>query len=342
MSPKLLLSVVIATFNRRDVLKTTLQKLAEQSVSPSDFEVVVVDDGSTDKTSVMVKSMISSVPYSMRYFYHENRGPGYTENRGIRQAKSNLVLLMADDIWASPELLEQHIQAHAEYPQENIAVLGKVVQSPELPQLNIQKYWDPFRYDRFNGKKFVDSIYFFACNISVKKNFLLQHGMFKERKGAANEDVELGYRLGQKGLKILYEPRALVYHHHAETLMKACMRAYERGHNFDMLSESIPPSMIFPAYKICSLRTGLKTFLRMLPREIVRRCLFNKLSVEYFLLPVLRRVDTNRIAAFFESNLTYRGTISYHVRKGMRDAKRKKRAELDRTTHNFAETTNNI
>lgn len=327
MSRLPLISVVIATFNRSDVLKVTLERLASQSVSASDFEVLVVDDGSSDDTSLIVEPMISSAPYSLRYFRHENRGPGYTENRGIRQARSKLVLLMADDIWASPELLEHHLQAHAKYPQENIAVLGKIVQSPELPQSGVQKCWDPFRYDRFKGKEFVDNIYFFACNISVKKNFLLQNGMFKEIKAAAHEDVELGYRLGQKGLRIYYEPSALGYHYHIETLPNACSRAYERGLNFNMLTENIPPSMIFPVYKICSPRAGLKTFLRMLPREMVRRCLFNKLSVKYFFLPVLQRADTNRLAAFFGSNLTYRGTVYYHVRKALWDAKKEKKKE---------------
>lgn len=321
----LAISVVIATFNRSNVLKVTLERLASQSVSASDFEVLVVDDGSSDDTSQIVEPMISSMPYSLRYFRHENRGPGYTENRGIREAKSKFVLLMADDIWATPVLLEQHLKAHAEHPQENIAVLGKVIQSPELPQSNVQKNWDPFRYDRFNGKEFVDSIYFFACNISVKKNFLLQNGMFKERKAAAHEDVELGYRLRQKGLKIYYQPGALGYHYHVETLSNACRRAYERGRNFDMLSENIPLAIISPAYKICSLRAGPRAFLRLLPREIVRRCLFNRLSVEYFLLPVLQRADVSRVAAFFGSTLTYRGAIYYHIRKGLKDARREKR-----------------
>ena len=225
MSTQPAISVVIATFNRRDVLAVTLERLASQSVSASDFEVLVVDDGSSDDTSQIAEAMGSSMPYSLRYFRHENRGPGYTENRGIQEARSELVLLMADDIWASPELLEQHLWAHARQPQENIAVLGRVVQAPELPPSNLQKNWDPFRYDRFNGREFVESIYFFACNISVKRKFLLEHGMFEERKAAAHEDVERGYRLGQKGLKIYYQPRALGYHYHVETLSNACLRA---------------------------------------------------------------------------------------------------------------------
>ncbi len=323
MPVKPLITVVIATFNRCDVLKVTLEKLASQSVSVSDFEVLVVDDGSSDGTSKMAEQMMRLLPYRLRYFSHENHGPGYTENRGIREAQSSLVLLMADDIWAEPQLLAQHIKAHLQYPQENIAVLGRVVQSPQLPPSNMQKNWDPFRYERFNGKEFVDSIYFFACNISVKRSFLLNNGMFRERKGAAHEDVELGCRLGHKGLRILYQAGALGYHYHIETLSNACRRAYERGRNFDMLTENIPPSVVFAAYKICSPKAGLKIFLKMLPREIIRRFLFNKLSVESVLLPILQRADKSRTAALLAKPLIYRGTVYYHIRKGLKDAGKK-------------------
>jgi len=92
-----------------------------------------------------------------------------------------------------------------------------------------------------------------------------------------------------------------------------------------MLSESIPPSIVFPAYKICSLKAGPKAFLQMLPREVVRRCLFNKVSVENFLLPTLQRADVSRIAALFGNSFSYRGTIYYHIRKGFRGTKKEKK-----------------
>jgi glycosyltransferase involved in cell wall biosynthesis len=319
----LLLSVVIATFNRCGILETTLNNLAQQSISHEDFEVLVIDDGSTDGTSEVVKSLIPSLPYSLRYYRHENQGPGYTQNRGIREAHSNIVLLMADDIWATSKLLEEHLKIHKEHPEQTHAVLGKVLQSKKLPESVLLKYWDPFGFDRFRGKHIVESIYFYACNISVKKSFMIENGMFKETKGASHEDVELGYRLGQKGLKIIYNEYALAYHYHFETLSNACKRAYERGLNFNLLSENIEKSYIFPVYNIFSFEAGFKVALKMLPREILRQCLFNKYFVNFFWLPALRRAETNRLASIFARNITYRGTIFHHVREGYKDARKK-------------------
>ena len=322
------ISVVIATFNRCDVLKVTLERLMLQTVSPSEFEVLVVDDGSGDGTAEMVKSMIATAPYELRYYWHENRGPGFTENRGIREARGNLVLLLADDIRVAADHLEQHIKTHEEYRGENYAVMGKVAQSPELPQTVMQKNWDPFRYERFEGKKLLDNIYFYACNISVKKNFLLRNGMFRERKGAAHEDVELGYRLGRKGFKIVYNEKALAWHYHEVTLSSACTRAYVLGRNMDMLSDSIPRFHVFSVYKLFTVNAGLKAMLKMLPHEIMRRSVFNAWSVKYFWLPVLGRADTSRVAVLFARRVTYRGTVYHHVRKGYEELKKQKRKQL--------------
>lgn len=322
MADKPVLSVVIATYNRCSILTETLKRLAEQSLRPGKFEVLVVDDDSPDRTGEAVNSLISSMPYSLRYFHHKNQGPGFTQNRGIKEARSELVLLMGDDIWTSPGMLEKHVKTHGEYPDENIAVLGKVTQSPEIPFTVMHKYWDPFRYDVFEGKRQLDAIHFLACNISVKRKFLLENGLYKETKGAAHEDIELGYRLGQKGLKIIYEKDAFAHHYHPETLPNACKRAYERGLNFDMLTENIPKSTIYPIYHICTPEAGLKAFIKMLFREIPRMLLFNKWSVNGFWLPVLNRAESSFIAALFANGISYRGTIYYHMRRGIKDLRK--------------------
>ncbi len=129
----------------------------------------------------------------------------------------------------------------------------------------------------------------------------------------------------QKGLRTIYSEHALAYHYHPETLTSACRRAYERGLNFDMLSENIPKSFIFPLYHYCSLQAGLKAFMQMLPREVGRKFLFNKFSVDHFWLPILQSAETNRIARLFANGITFRGTIHYHMRKGYKALKNKQR-----------------
>ncbi|MHA2283330.1 MAG: glycosyltransferase family 2 protein [Promethearchaeota archaeon] len=326
MSEKLLISVVIATYNRSSILKETLQKLDVQSVCPDDFEVLVLDDGSSDDTWEMTASLTTSLRYRLRYFQHENRGPGFTQNRGIKQARAKLVLLLADDIWPTPQLLEQHLTAHTENPEENIAVLGKVVPSTQLPKTVMHKHWDAFRHEfsRCEGKREVDSLFFLACNISVKKQFLLQEGMFRERQGAAVEDIELGYRLGRKGLRILYNQLALGYHYHPETLPKACQRGYETGLNFDLVSDHVPKSIIFPFYRIISFEAGFFPFIRMFPRLIARKCLFNKWLVNCFWFPILQHAEISRFAALFANGITYRGVVGYYFHKGYKDTLKKR------------------
>lgn len=320
------ISVVIATFNRRDTLLVTLKRLASQSFDPKDYEVLVVDDGSTDSTSAMVETLKPSLPYALKYLFHENTGPGYTQNRGIREAASGLVLLLPDDVWATPDLLSRHVMMHSGSPGENIAVLGRVVQSPDLPATVMHRHWDPFRFDRFAGMREVGSVNFLACNISVKRGFLLDNGMYLEKKGASHEDIELGYRLGRRGLRILFDENALAYHHHAETLAGACARAYERGLSMDLLTDNIPKDYILPLYNICSTEAGLRAFLRMLPREAVRRVVFNRWTVRGFWLPVLRLAETSRLAALFASMAAYRGAVYYHMREGYRDSRNRKKA----------------
>ncbi len=313
------MSVVIATFNRCETLKTTLLKLRSQSLSCALFDVLVIDDGSNDETSAVVVELQRDSPYDLTYLRHENRGPGYTQNCGIKSAKGHLVLLLADDIHASPQLLDEHLKFHKEHPEENIALLGKVIQSSDLPQTVFHQNWNPFRYDRLAGKTELESTCFFACNISLKRHFLLENGLFIERQGAAHEDIELGFRLGEKGMHLFYNESAIAYHYHEENLEGACRRAYERGWNFDLLSENIPKGYILPKYSILSLEAGIKECFKMLPREFFRSILFNRITVSKIWIPVITASESNKWAALLVNSFSMRGTVNYHLRQGFYD-----------------------
>ncbi|MCC7126113.1 MAG: glycosyltransferase family 2 protein [Acidobacteria bacterium] len=318
MAAELKLSVVIATYRRCEVLRETLTRLAAQSLPAERFEVVVVDDGSPDDTPRMVEALRGTLPFALRFLRHENRGPGYTENVGIRAAAHDLVLLMADDIWAHPRMLEEHLATHARYPAVHVGVLGGVSQSPRLPPTVLHRHWDPFQYQRFHHGEELDGVHFMACNISVKRSFLLKHGLFLERHGAAHEDIELGYRLRERGLRLVYNANASAEHHHAETLDGICQRAYERGRNFDLLLGTMPASFALPLYKIMDRAAGWRACLGMLPRELPRAVLFNGLTVPYLWRPLLDAAERHPLARMFASSAAYRGVAGHYLRAGIR------------------------
>jgi GT2 family glycosyltransferase len=344
------LTVVVATYNRRDTLRVTLQKLNQQTCPTTEYEVIVVDDGSTDSTGEMVQSLIPEVNYSLQYLVHENRGPGATENRGIQAAAGEIILLIADDIHVEPWTLETHVRFHREHPEPAYAALGRVLQSPDLPKTVFQEHWDPFKYWEIEGHTELPYWKFWACHISLKRDFMLKAGLFREHKGAAHEDVELGYRLCSKGLRIFYEPEALAYHYHVETLQSAVKRAYERGINWNFVVENVPDPEIWVKYHLLSFRTlkyhyqvfrdlsksSLPPEDRFLPwlvfRQIVRSIMFNGLTVPYFWLKILPLAENHRLVAACMNPYFYRGAVFYHFVKGCRNTSALRRSRFGQGT----------
>src|SRR4051794_8981691 len=120
-APKL--SVVIATYNRRDLLLRTLESLAQQTLPRHEFEVLVVVDGSTDDTVERLR--LKKTPAALRIFEQQNRGQAAARNVGIREALAPVILFLDDDITCSPTLLAEHLAAQVASP-------GAVVFGPTL------------------------------------------------------------------------------------------------------------------------------------------------------------------------------------------------------------------
>jgi glycosyltransferase involved in cell wall biosynthesis len=337
------LSVVLATYNRAETLRRTLDCLRKQDLDPACYEVLVVDDGSPDQTARVVAEVTRTAPHALHYLRHSNRGPGFTQNRGIREAKGSIVLLMADDIWLCPGALKAHVDCHEQHPQPHIAVLGKVLQSPEMNETVFQRHWDPFGFCDLDQTRELPFTMFWVCNVSVKRDFMLQLGMFRETVGRAgpsdHHDVEVGYRLHRHGMRLLYNQEALGYHFHPSTLGQMIDRYYERGLNWPAFRALVPDPEVLVLGRLLSLRT-LPAFVRVLRgpntlsgrersltwhivRALLRGAAFNRLTVPCLWKPLVNRAETSPRLARLMNRRLYRALMYYHFLRGVRHARKR-------------------
>lgn len=195
-------------------MKKCLGALERQAFPAADFEIIVSDDGSADNTPDIISEFARRNPEpKIHYLWQPNAGANAARNRGIVASRGRILLFINDDTIAAPEMLSEHLRSHELYPQESTVVLGRVTVSPEIgSSLFVRLHLDA-GYDLLKNRTELDWKAFYTCNVSVKKSFLLKYGTFEE-KMRYHEDLELSERLSSHGLKIIYNPKALGYHHH--------------------------------------------------------------------------------------------------------------------------------
>jgi len=247
------ISVIIPTYNRKDILVKCLNALNNQTLPPTDYEIIVVDDGSTDGTEDTIKNLqlackkqrTTSSYRKFTYLKQANKGPGAAKNLGIRHAVGELLLFMNDDIIADDTLLAEHLAAHETCQKENIAVLGHVSLAEQYQKSLFMHLLENEKlmlgYKKLREGQYYDYNMFWTCNISLPKSAVLKVGIFAEDFiPATTEDIELGYRLGKIGYKVLYYPDAKGEHWHSINLDAFCKREKILGINFVKLIQKHP------------------------------------------------------------------------------------------------------
>jgi|GEM_PF-4956083 len=244
-------SIIIPTYNRADVLIKCLDHLKRQKFTFEDIEVFVCDDGSTDATESVVKKY--QAPYRLMYLKQTNKGPSAARNMGIRKAEGEYLLILNDDALLEPDALSMHYELQKKYEAEKVAVLGKFSLLPEYRK-------DPFGYllensdflfyyHRMKRLHYYNYEMFYTCNISIKRQAVMDAGMFDENfTGPAAEDLELGYRLERMGYKVLYEPGCVAWHDHKLTHHSFCKTYLTRGNGAATLYSKHPELNIFKKY----------------------------------------------------------------------------------------------
>jgi GT2 family glycosyltransferase len=245
-APKLDFSVIVPAYNRAAVLRECLSALARQSISPHRFEVIVVDDGSTDETRELCTN--HKPRHAFQYLYQENAGAGAARRLGVDHAHGKYLLLINDDAIASPKLLARHLEAHRSHGSEKLAVLGgfKYPEGARKRALTWFLSRDPFLFPQVTLKPgiYATNSFFVTCNISVRRDLVLEAGSF-DPSFRVGEDTDLGIRLIQKGLRILYFPEAEAIHQHLDfTIADLVRRAEVYGNQLVRLYEKHPSLLV--------------------------------------------------------------------------------------------------
>jgi serine acetyltransferase/GT2 family glycosyltransferase len=204
-------SVVIATFNRWSLLERLLGQLADQTVAPGGYEVVVVDDGSADAVAPRAEAL--ALPYPLRVETQANQGAAAARHRGVLAARGDVLVILDDDMQVGRDFLEQHLTLHEDGAPR--VVLGRIAPDEAEGQRPLFERWHQRLLDDM-----VDSIAqgaplhgtdLFTGNVSLRRADYLASGGFDAALGHS-EDAELGLRLEKAGVQFQFAPRAQSLH----------------------------------------------------------------------------------------------------------------------------------
>ncbi len=223
MSGQLVASVVIPTYNRKPRLARVLKALETQDLDLSSFEVVVVDDGSSDGTFEFLQQ---ARPLRVNAIRQPNGGPARARNTGVAAAKGKYIVFVDDDVEPIASLVSEHLRSHQLSPAS--VVIGPLSSLPRYPQPWVQ--WEQQKLERqYSAMERGDWAptfrQFWTGNASLEREHLVAEGGFNVEI-LRGEDVELGFRLKQRGLGFVFNPLARGFHH-AERSLQSWMFAHE-------------------------------------------------------------------------------------------------------------------
>ena len=245
-SHKPMLSVIIPTRERADVLKVSLEALDKQTIPRELYAVVIIDDGSGNTGYDWIKGC--GYGYQIKVLNQDKKGPAAARNLGIRNAEGGLLLFMNDDAIADPRLLEEHLKAHNKNEDSKVAVLGgfHLAEYKESLFMSLLENTDLLMsYRDMKPGQLYDFNYFWTCNISVPREDVIRVGLFDEDfTEPMTEDVEFGYRLEKMGYKVLYWPEAYCEHKHSFSFASFCQKQLMCGRNFVRLVTRHPEIMV--------------------------------------------------------------------------------------------------
>jgi glycosyltransferase involved in cell wall biosynthesis len=211
------LGIVVPTLDRRDSVLRLLRALEAQTAT--DFEVVVVVDGSTDGTAEAVDAY--PAPYALRRVSLQRSGLAAARNAGARTTSAPIVQFLDDDMEPSPGMVAAHLERHRRGGALGVVGAAPIVVPPGAsPVVRYRAGGFGRKLDRLEGRR--DELAFndvYGGNVSlIRETFLAAGGYDETFRAYGHEDYELSLRLTRAGHRFAYEPNALAQQYYDKTL----------------------------------------------------------------------------------------------------------------------------
>lgn len=194
-------TIQLCTYNRAALLARVLDACSDQTIEEDAYEVVVVDDGSTDQTRDVIEAARRRATCRLAVVHQSNAGLARARNAGIARSAGERIIFIDDDVLPLPNFVQAHLEAGERHP-------GAIVRGGAIAVNDLDNLPPPI----WNIKNYSGN-YFWTTNVSLPLATIRRIGGFDESFAEYGwEDIDVGLRLRSSGVRAVFYPSALVYH----------------------------------------------------------------------------------------------------------------------------------
>ncbi len=248
----MMISVVIPAYNAQETLGSCLEALSTQTYPQDLYEIIVVNDGSTDRTEEIAQQ------FPIRYIFQENQGPASARNNGAAAGQGAILLFTDSDCIPTPNWIEE--MAAPFHNDKIMAVKGayRTDQREIVARFAQIEFEERFTLLEKAGKTDMIDTY----SAGYRRHIFQQLGGFDTRFPVANnEDTELSYRMAARDFAMIFTPRAIVYHlNHPSSVQQYAKLKFSRGYWRMIVYRQFPEKMLRDTYTPKSLKIQIITF----------------------------------------------------------------------------------
>jgi len=249
-------SVVIPAYNASDTLRDCLDALIKQSIPKEEYEIIVVDDGSTDDTDKISRE------YPVKYIKQANHGPASARNRGAKEAQGDKLLFTDSDCIPDFNWLEEMTQPFQDSTVSAVKGSYKTKQrslTARFAQIEFEE-----RYELLKRVTHIDMVDTYSA--AFQKAVFFQAGGFDQSFPVANnEDTDLSYKLSAMGLKMVFAPEAVVYHlRHPASPDRYFKQKFWRGYWRTVVYQRFPQKAVKDTYTPQTLKIQILLIFALL------------------------------------------------------------------------------